>query len=367
MSQQLSAPSPGPSVIRVMIVDDAPENLLLLQDMLSQHGCEVVAFASGAQALKAAKLEPPDLILLDITMPEMDGYQVCETLRAHPRLANTPVIFLSALGSTEDKVRAFQAGGVDYITKPFQFEEVQARINTHFRLHQLQMQLEFQNQHLQELVEAKAKQLSESQLATIFALAKLADSRDGELSFRLDQIRLYCKLIAETLRLGSPYADEINPEFVTLIQHAAPLHDIGEVVVPEAVLLKPGKLTPEEWQVMKSHAEIGERTLNSIAAYHQDNAFIRMGIEIAGGHHERWDGSGYPRGLAGTDIPLSARIMAVVDVYAALRSTRSYRTELSHADAVATITAAAGSQFDPIVVAAFVELAPQFERIHAGL
>lgn len=367
MSQELSSTPTGAAAIRVMIVDDAPENLLLLQDMLSQHGCEVVAFASGAAALKAAKLEPPDLILLDITMPDMDGYQVCETLRAHPRLATTPVIFLSALDSTEDKVRAFQAGGVDYITKPFQFEEVQARIATHFRLHELQLRQEFQNRHLQEMVEEKAKQLSESQLATIFALAKLADSRDGDLGFRLDRVRLYCKLIAETLRLGSPYAEEIDPEFVTLIQHAAPLHDIGEVAVPDAVLLKPGKLTPEEWQIMKTHAEIGERTLNSIAAYHKDNAFIQMGIEIAGGHHERWDGKGYPRGLAGTEIPLSARIMALVDVYDALRSVRCYKTEATHADAVATIKAAAGSHLDPVVVAAFVELAPQFDRIHSGL
>lgn len=353
------------SAIRVMVVDDAPENLLLLQDMLAQHGCEAFAFLSGVQALKAAKLNPPDLILLDITMPEMDGYQVCESLKAHPRLAKIPVIFLSALDATEDKVRGFEVGGVDFITKPFQFEEVKARIDTHFRLHQLQSVLEFQNQHLRELVEEKAKALSDAQHATIFAMSRLVDSRDNETGVHIERIQHYCRLLAECLRLGSPYYQQIDAEFVDLIFHASPLHDIGKVAIPDHILLKPGPLDPDEWQVMQTHAQIGEQTLRSIADYHLANPFVRMGIDIAGCHHERWDGSGYPRGLTGDAIPLAARIMAVVDVYDALRSRHCYKAARSHAEAVAEIRAAAGSHLDPVVVAAFLDLAPQFERIHA--
>lgn len=353
--------------IRVMVVDDAPENLLLLQDMLVQHGCEAFTFLSGMQALKAAKLNPPDLILLDITMPEMDGYQVCESLKAHPRLAKIPVIFLSALDATEDKVKGFEVGGVDFITKPFQFEEVKARIDTHFRLHQLQSTLEFQNQNLRELVAEKARALSEAQHATIFAMSRLVESRDNETGVHIERVQTYCRLLAECLRLGSPYYTQIDAEFVDLIYHASPLHDIGKVAIPDHILLKPGPLSPDEWRVIKTHAAIGEQTLRSIADYHLANPFVRMGIDIAGSHHERWDGSGYPRGLVAEAIPLAARIMAVVDVYDALRSRHCYKEARSHADAVTEIKAAAGSHLDPVVVKAFLDLEQQFERIHADL
>lgn len=360
-------PAAAEPPVRVMIVDDALENLQLLQDMLCQHGGEVLAFASAEKALKHARLQPPDLILLDTTMPDMSGYQVCQVLKAHPRLANVPVIFLSARDGTEDKLRAFGVGGVDFISKPFQFAEVQARVDIHLRLHALQKQLSFQNAHLQVLVEQQVQRVSAAQQATIFALAKLVEIRDDSTGGHLERVREYCRMLAETLRLGSPYASQIDSAFVDRIYEAAPLHDIGKVAVPDAVLLKAGPLTDVERQIMQSHAAKGEQTLREIAAGHGDNPFINMGIEIAGGHHEHWNGSGYPRGLAGTAIPLSARIVAVADMYDELRSIQRYKPARDHADTVRQVMAAVGRQLDPVVVAAFADLEKKFDqlRVHS--
>lgn len=355
----------GAVAVRVMIVDDAPENLLLLADLLEQQGCEVSTHTSGAGALKAAKLNPPDLILLDITMPEMDGYQVCQALKAHPRLHNIPVIFLSALDQLDDKVKAFDAGGVDYITKPFQFEDVQARISIHLRLHRLQQQLEQQNRELRSQVTHQVAQLSQAQYAMIFALSKLVEARDGGSGPHVERLQRYARLLAECLRLGSPYFHQIDSQFVELIGHAAPLHDIGTIGIPDQILNKPGKLDADERTLMQTHVAIGEQTLREIAARHPENAFITMAIDIAGAHHERWDGSGYPRGLAGESIPLAARIMALVDVYDALRSERCYKPALDHAATCAQIRAESGRQFDPVVVAAFLDLESQFAELYA--
>lgn len=350
------------SPFNVMVVDDTPENLYILTGILRQHGCEVSAMLSGTAALVAAEKNPPDLILLDVTMPEMDGYQVCKSLKANSRLADIPVIFLSALNTPEDKIKGFQAGGVDFVTKPFYFDEVKARVDTHIKLHRLQSQLAFQNQHLQKLVDEKVRELSEAQLATIFALAKLAQGRDDETGSQLERVQIYCRALADHLRADSPYSQQMNSQFISLIYHAAPLHDIGKVAIPDSILLKPGKLTPEEFEIMKTHAAVGEATLSSIAHQHA-NDFVQMGIEIAGGHHERWDGTGYPRGLAGEAIPLSARIMAVVDVYDALRSERCYKQAIEHTVAVQMIRDAAGSHFDPVVVHAFLALEHEFDQV----
>ncbi len=358
-------PERGAAAVRVMIVDDAPENLLLLADMLGQQGCDVSSHTSGAAALKAAKLSPPDLILLDITMPEMDGYQVCQTLKAHPRLHDIPVIFLSALDQLDDKIKAFAAGGVDYITKPFQFEDVQARIGIHLRLHRLQQQLEKQNRELRMQVADQVAQLSQAQYAMIFALSKLVEARDGGGGPHVERLQTYARLLAECLRLGSPYFRQIDSQFVELIGHAAPLHDIGTIGIPDHILNKPGKLDAAERKLMQTHVAIGEQTLRDIAARHPDSAFISMAIAIASAHHERWDGSGYPRGLSGEHIPLAARIMAVVDVYDALRAERCYKPAFDHAEACAQIRAQSGGQFDPVVVAAFLDLEAQFAELYA--
>jgi putative two-component system response regulator len=351
----------------IMVVDDTPANLHLLEEMLLGENFRVQSFPRGDLALKAAERNPPDLVLLDITMPDLDGYQVCASLKVKERLRDIPVIFISGLNETIDKVRAFNAGGVDYVTKPFQFEEVQARVLTHLKIHRLQQQLEEHRHRLEERVQEQVREISNSQIATIVAMAKLAESRDDDTGKHIERVQGYCRLLATSLAQASPYAGEITAKFIENIYLASPLHDIGKVAVADSVLLKPGKLTPEEFAVMKSHTLIGAKTLASALAKYPQNVFIRTGLTIARSHHERWDGSGYPDGAAGTDIPLYARITAVADVYDALRSDRCYRAAMSHEEACALIRQGSGSQFDPAIVAVFDEISGQFLQISQGL
>ncbi|MDX9754798.1 MAG: response regulator [bacterium] len=347
----------------VMVVDDTTANLKLLQEMLYAKGYRVLAFPDGRMALQAAAKRPPDLILLDISMPGMNGFEVCEHLKADPILSAIPVLFISALSEVSDKVKAFRVGGVDYITKPFQIEEIYARVDTHLRLRRLQLELEKHNLNLEELVQEKVKEISDSQLAAIVALAKLAESRDDDTGTHIIRTQEYCKTLAEKLREYPGYGERIDETFITNIYHASPLHDIGKVGIQDSILLKPGKLTVEEFAIMKTHAIIGAQTLESALKQYPRNTFLQMGLEIALGHHERWDGSGYPAGLAGEAIPISARIMAVADVYDALRSKRPYKPEFPHEKACSIILEGAGSHFDPRLIEAFQEIEGEFARI----
>jgi putative two-component system response regulator len=313
--------------------------------------------------LQAAENDPPDLILLDIMMPGMDGYEVCRRLKANEKLKDIPVIFLSALDDTEDKVKAFAAGCVDYVTRPFQFEEVKARVEVQIRLRQLQTELQTSNRRLQDLVGEQVREISASQMATIFALAKLAEARDDDTGRHLERVQTWCKLLAAKTGEQPAHRAEADAVFVENIVHASPLHDIGKVGIRDAVLLKPGKLTSEEFEEMKTHTTLGAQTLEAVKDQYPKNAFIRMGIEIARSHHEKWDGKGYPEGLSGTAIPLSARIMALADVYDALRANRCYRPAMSHEKSREIILQGCGTHFDPDVVEAFRGLETTFKTL----
>jgi putative two-component system response regulator len=300
-------------------------------------------------------------------MPDLDGYEVCRRLKADDRLKDIPVIFLSAFGETADKVRGFAAGGVDYITKPFELEEVKARISTHLKIRGLQSQLavyssqlELYNQQLGQLVEAKVKEISESQMATIFALARLAESRDQNTGRHVERTRTFCHHLALRLRRKPEHGQTIDDPFVNNIFHASPLHDIGKVGIRDALLLKPGRYTPEEFEEMKKHTLIGAATLEDAWREYPNNRFLAMGIEIARHHHEKWDGSGYPCGLAGATIPISARIMALSDVYDALRSQRVYKPPFPHEESCQIICDGSGRHFDPDVIGAFTEVESEF-------
>ena len=340
----------------ILVVDDTPANLALLANLLKERGCRVRPVPNGKLALKVIEIDPPDLILLDINMPEMDGYEVCRRLKADTRFSDIPIIFISALSETIDKVKAFSSGGVDYVTKPFQFEEVEARVRTHLKLRRYQLFLE-------ELVAAQVKEIADSQMSTIFALSKLAESRDSDTGEHLARVQRFCRLLAERLSQASPYKTHINAEFIHDLSSASPLHDIGKVAIEDSVLLKPGRLTPEEFETMKTHTTIGAQTLEDVRSLYPGNSFINMGILIARGHHEKWDGSGYPQGQAGEDIPLPARIMAVADVYDALRSKRCYKTSLTRAQSREIILSGSGRHFDPVLVEAFVQEEEQIEAI----
>jgi putative two-component system response regulator len=348
--------NPDPVHGNILVVDDVPANLTLLSGMLKEKGHRVRPVPSGKLALKAVEHDPPDLILLDITMPEMDGFEVCRRLKQDKRYRDIPIIFISALTETLDKVKAFGSGGVDYVTKPFQFDEVEARVETHLKLRRYQARLE-------DLVEEQVKEISDSQISTIFALSKLSESRDKETGKHLERVQIYCKMLAGKLSVEEPYNRVIDAAFIHNIFNASPLHDIGKVATPDHILLKSGKLDPEESDSMKKHALVGSATMESVQDIYKKNAFINMGISISRSHHERWDGKGYPDGLKGDEIPLEARIMAIADVYDALRSTRCYKVSFSRDRSREIIQSGSGTQFDPVLVKAFLELEEEFEKV----
>lgn len=347
----------------IMVVDDNPANLNLLRDMLESNNYRVLAFPNGRKALTAAARNPPDLILLDIKMQEMDGFEVCKRLKADDVLKEIPVLFISALAEVKDKVMAFSVGGVDYVTKPFQFEEVNARVETHLRLRKMQRELEKYNLHLEELVNEKVREISDSQLATILAVSKLAEYRDDETGHHIERTRTFCKVLADHLRRNSRYTASIDDIYVERIYQAAPLHDIGKVGILDNILLKPDKLTAEEFAIMKTHAVIGARTLQTVRSKYPKNAFLNMGIALTHYHHEKWDGNGYPDGLAGEDIPLAARIMAIADVYDALRSKRPYKPAFTHEKSCEIILEGSGKHFDPAAVDSFRAVESEFAEI----
>jgi putative two-component system response regulator len=367
MSDTPAAPARG----NILVVDDTPANLTLLARMLGERGYRVRPVPSGKLALSVAASDPPDLVLLDISMPEMDGFEVCRLMKEETRLRDVPVIFLSALTETEGKVKAFQRGGVDYITKPFQIEEVEARVETHLKLRRSQAELARYNTYLEQLVNEKVKEISESQLATIFAMVKLAESRDDETGTHIWRVREYCLALGNALRDEPSYQDIITEPFIRDLYNAAPLHDIGKVGISDLILLKPDRHTPEEFEIMKTHTTIGAHTLHGVQENYPRNSFIATGAEIAHAHHERWDGTGYPRGLAGTAIPLAAQIMAIADVYDALRSPRRYKPAFAHEDSVAIITKGDGrtkpSHFDARILAVFSAIAGEFAAIYQRL
>jgi putative two-component system response regulator len=349
-----------PARTEILIVDDTLANLNLLTKMLKEGGYKARPVPNGRLALLAAHNDPPDLILLDITMPEMDGYEVCQRLKADPQLREIPVIFISALSDVEEKVKAFQVGGLDYITKPFQFDEVKARIETHLKLSFLQKEL--QNQ-----VQAQVKEISDSQMNMIFALARLAELRDGDTGKHIERVQAFCQLLTGALLEHPVYQTQIHKDFAQLMYLASPLHDIGKIGIPDAILQKPGKLTCQEFEVMKTHAVIGSETLKEVQTRFPGNQFIRIGIAISRSHHEKWDGSGYPDGMVGEAIPLAARIMALADVYDALRSRRVYKPPFSHEKSCEIILSDSGKQFDPGLCEVFARMQAEFAQVWQNL
>jgi putative two-component system response regulator len=347
----------------VMVVDDNPINLKLMGEMLRSGGYDVRSFPRGRMALAAATENPPDLILLDINMPEMTGYEVCQRLKSSPQLSDIPVIFLSAMNAPEDRLRCFRSGGVDYVSKPFQFEEVQARVDAHVRLRRLQQEVERDNFRLQELVQIQVKKIAAAQMETLFAIARLAEARDDETGKHVERVQAFCKLLAVGLSEHPKYGSAVGSAWIRNIFHSSPMHDIGKVAIPDRILLKPGALTPVEFTTMKSHALLGAQTLQSVHDKYPENDFIEMGIELARSHHEWWDGTGYPDGLAGEAIPLCARVLAIADCYDALRSKRSYKPALPHVESCAIILQDSGKHFDPVLTGVFSELADAFEDV----
>jgi len=365
--EEISFAEEKPPGRNVIVVDDEVENLKVLTRILRIQGHRVRPIPEGQLALESARSDPPDLVILDINMPGMNGYEVCREMKKDKRLKDIPVLFLSGMGEIEDKVEAFRVGGVDYITKPFQLEEVRARVETHLKIRQLQVELEYRNHHLQDLVREQVRKITDSQMATIFALAKLADSRDPVTGKHIERVQALSRLLAAHLGVTSPSHGGADPEYAEYIFQASALHDIGKVGVRDQVLLNPGPLTPEEFEEMKVHTILGAGTLKAVTEKHPGNMFLNLGMEIALSHHERWDGTGYPQGLSGKNIPFSARIVAVSDVYDALRSRRTYRSALDHEQACAQVFDGSGKHFDPQVMEIFGKIKDKFRTIYENM
>ncbi|OGQ83290.1 MAG: two-component system response regulator [Deltaproteobacteria bacterium RIFOXYA12_FULL_58_15] len=347
----------------VLIVDDDPQNLRLLAAVLERDGLEPRPVTSGRLAIEAAVADPPDLVLLDVHMPQMSGVEVCRWFKEDERLQSIPIIFISGLAGTDDKVEAFRVGAVDYVSKPFQDQEVLARVKTHLRLRGLQTELVSYNRHLAWQIAEQVKAVTASQLATIFALAKLAEARDDDTGQHIERVQTFSKVLAEQMREMRLYVTTLTTSFIENLYQTASLHDIGKVGTPDAILLKPGKLTPQEFTEMKKHSVLGANTLGAVLKRHPDTPFLRMGVDVARAHHEKWDGSGYPDGLQGTVIPLAGRIVALADFYDALTSKRCYRPAFSHEDTCRMIEQGDGTQFDPDIVKSFSSIEDRFRRI----
>ena len=357
---------------RIMIVEDNDYNRDILRRRLDREGYSVLECINGKEAVEALKTEKVDMILLDIMMPEMNGYEVLEILKNDNELKNIPVVVISALSEIDNAVKCIELGAEDHLPKPFSPTLLKARINSglqkkHFfdRETQYKALVEEQNKNLEARVKDQVKQISETQMAAIFAMSKLAESRDPETGEHLERMREYCRLIAEKLALKVKYENIIDQEFIDNIYAASPLHDIGKVGIPDSVLIKPGRLTDQEWEIMRTHPIIGANTLRAVDEQHPGNQFIKVGIAIAEYHHERWDGTGYPHGLAGEAIPLEARILALGDVYDALTSQRCYKKAFSQLKANEIIRSSSGTHFDPDIVNIYVEYEDEFTKIKA--
>jgi putative two-component system response regulator len=344
------------SLQTILIVDDSPENLTVLGDLLNGL-YNVRAANSGARALQLAGQTPlPSLILLDVMMPGMDGYEVLERLRQAPSTRDIPVIFATAMDSVEDETHGLVLGAVDYITKPLRPAIVMARVRTHLELHRVRNQLKQENALLQDEIAQRMHENKVIQGVTIRALARLAETRDNETGNHILRTQAYVELLARLARVHPRFAPELDENSIKLIAKSAPLHDIGKVGIPDHVLLKPGKLTPDEWVIMKTHAQLGADAIDmAVADIDEPVSFLTFARQIVLSHHERWDGSGYPQGLSGDAIPLAARLMAVADVFDAMISRRVYKEPIPLAEVRASMSAERGRHFDPELIDAFIE------------
>ena len=351
---------------RLLVVDDTPANLALLANLLNKT-YRVQLAASGAKALELAQRSPPDLVILDVMMPDLDGYEVCRRLKADPRTRDVPVLFLTALSQPEDESRGFAAGGADFIHKPFNPATVLARVATQLQVKAWQDALRDRNTWLQGELDARLFEVDQLRDATLYVMVSFAEFRDEDTGNHVRRTQEYVGTLATWLAAQPDPAYRLTPQQIDQLAKSAPLHDIGKVAIPDGILLKPGRLTPEEFTIMKTHAMRGWELLHRAAARmgHDGSLFLHYGMEIARHHHEKWDGSGYPDGLAGTAIPLSARLMAVADVYDALISRRPYKDPMPPAEALAYIGAAAGQHFDPVVVRALFATVDQLDAIAA--
>lgn len=357
-------------IASILIVDDSAVNRAILHNLVITLGHNPVMAEDGVAALDCIKKEKVDIVLLDIVMPKMNGIEVLKFIKNDKELRHIPVIMITAIDDTSSIVECTENGADDYLNKPFNATLLRARIRASLdkkRLHDVEdsyrKHIENYNKQLEIRVNEQVREITSMQWATIFAMAKLAESRDSETGQHLLRMKEYCKIIAEKLRVLPKYQTMVDDKFIEIIYEVSPLHDIGKIGIPDSILLQKGKRNKEDTEVMKTHVLIGSKTLREVEQQFPGNVFIRAGIGIVEGHHECWNGKGYPKGLSGEEIPFMGRIVALADVYDALTSRRVYKEPIHHDSSFEMIIKGKGEKFDPDVVDAFISTENEIIKI----
>ncbi len=354
------------SDISILVVDDVEVNLIILEEIIKNMGYEALLAQSVKEALQIIedREQLPKVILSDISMPETDGFTFCSMLKNDPYTKDIPVIFISAMDTASDLSKGFELGAVDYIPKPFEKTEVEMRISTHLKIYNMQRDLEENNKQLNLVVARQMEKLRIEQKNIMTALARLVESRENVSGSHYKNILYNSRILAEGMQLSPMFEDDVTDDFIDTIESSAGLHDIGKLMIPDRILLKNAPLDEEERRLMCAHAELGAKTLNDIYEGVEKNDFVEMAIDIAWYHHECWDGSGYPKGLKGKEIPLSARIVKVVDVFDAMISERRYKKPIPLDQTLAYMQEKSGTDFDPDIIRVFMRIYRNFRGVH---
>lgn len=342
----------------IMVVDDNVTNLKVAKQVL-QDDFNIFPVTSGQKALEILEKIHPDLILLDIKMPVLNGFDVLKILKTNPKTKNIPVIFLTSIADSGNELEGLELGAVDYITKPFSKPLLLKRVRMHITLNNYTL-------YLEQIIAEKTDTIMELQQAIVFTVTDLIERRDGSTGGHVTRTQAYVKVLLDAFSSRPSYQAQHPGYSKGIIIKASQLHDVGKIGIPDHILLKPGRLTDEEFHIMKNHVNIGVEALNSSLHMTREKEFLGCAINLAQSHHEKWNGSGYPRGLVGREIPLLGRIMAIADVYDALTSERPYKEPFPHEKAVQIVLEESGRHFDPELVEVFLEVQDKFQAISAG-
>jgi putative two-component system response regulator len=345
---------------KIVLVDDNPVNLKLARNTLMER-YSVFTVPSAEKLFQFLEQTLPDLILLDVVMPEINGYEAIETLKNNPRTAGIPVIFLTSKTDTVSELEGFSLGAIDYISKPFSPQLLLKRVEVHLLLESQKAELKNLNENLQHLVEEKTGEVLELQNAVLITMANLVECRDDVTGGHVERTEQFLRILVEEMTAQEVYKDILDTWDINLFLQSSKLHDVGKIAIKDSILLKPGPLTREEFEEMKKHTVFGETVIEKIQQNAKESIFLTHAKIMAGTHHEKWDGTGYPRGMAGSNIPLQGRLMAFVDVYDALISDRPYKKAFAPEQAVKIIDDGCGTQFDPGLKNVFLAAAKRFK------
>ena len=344
---------------RILVVDDVDTNRFILRDIITEMGYQPILTENGEQALRMIQHVNPQLVILDIAMPGMSGYEVCERIKADPETRDIPIIFISAFDNPEDVVRGFEYGCEDYITKPFIPEVVKVRISIQLKLYDANKKMTEMNRQLQASVNEQIKQMEKERRSVLYALLRVARENARYDESYMKRLSYNCRLLAEAMQLSATYGHVISDSYVDIIELAAPLCDLGNMAIPIDILQKQSVLTEQENQIMRRHTVIGADILSDVAKVGNNNSFIQMAIEIANYHHENWDGSGYPTGKSGSEIPLAAQIVGVAGAYCALTENRTYRSAFTPEKAIEIMEMDSDIKFNPEIFWILKKIAKQ--------